>query len=87
MNSQEVEFSLSIQSIKEQCQAIGLTLNDLKIAKTIQTLIKEHAITIASEYFKGMSHIPGYTSIIQQFSNEERWINIHAHVLVHNVFR
>ena len=43
MNSQEVEFSVTIQSIKEQCQAIGLTLNDLKIAKSIQTFIKEHA--------------------------------------------
>jgi heam-based aerotactic trancducer len=83
LNSQEVEFSVTIQSIKEQCQAIGLTLNDLKIAKSIQNFIKEHSDTIAEEYFNGMNNIPGYNSIIQKFSNKERWINIHAHALVH----
>ena len=82
VNSQEVELTLSNQSIIEQCHSIGLSLQDLKIAKTIQILIKENANTIASVYFKGMSHIPGYTSIIQKFSNEERWIEIHARSLV-----
>ena len=61
VNSQEVELTLSNQSIIEQCHAIGLSLEDLKIAKTIQILIKENAHTIASVFFKGMSHIPGYT--------------------------
>jgi heam-based aerotactic trancducer len=73
---------LSNQSIIEQCQSIGLSLEDLKIAKTIQILIKENAHSIASGFFKGMSHIPGYARIIQEYSNEERWINIHAHFLV-----
>lgn len=82
VNSQEVELSLSNQSIIEQCHAIGLTLEDLKIAKTIQNLIKENAHSIASDFFKGMSHISGYTRIIQNYSSEERWINIHAQFLV-----
>ena len=66
VNSQEVELTLSNQSIIEQCHSIGLSLQDLKIAKTIQILIKENANAIASVFFKGMSHIPGYTSIIQR---------------------
>ena len=82
VDNQEVELTLSNQSIIEQCHSIGLTLQDLKVAKTIQILIKENANTIASVFFKGMSHIPGYTSIIQKFSNEERWIEIHAQFLV-----
>ena len=61
VNNQEVELTLSNQSIIEQCHSIGLSLQDLKIAKTIQILIKENANTIASVFFKGMSHIPGYT--------------------------
>ena len=72
VDNQNVELTLSNQSIIEQCQSIGLTLQDLKVAKTIQILIKENASAISSVFFKGMSHIPGYTSIIQEFSNEER---------------
>ena len=44
-------YRLSNQSILEQCHAIGLSLQDLKIAKTIQTLIKENANTVALVYF------------------------------------
>jgi heam-based aerotactic trancducer len=83
VNSQDAELALTNQSMIEQCHSIGLTLEDLKIAKTIQVLIKENAHAIASQFFKGMSQIPGYTSIIQQFSDEERWINIHGQFLVH----
>ena len=82
INSQEVGLSISNQTILEQTHAIGLSTFDLQVAKTMQAHMKEHSKTVATKYFKGMSHIPGFMSIVQQFSNEERWIDIHAHFLV-----
>ena len=82
INNQEVVFSTSNQTILEQSRAISLSIYDLQVVKTLQLHMKEHSKTVATKYFKGMSHIPGYTSIIQQYSNEERWINIHSDFLV-----
>ena len=58
--NQEVIFSISDTNIQNQCKSIGLSLEDLKIAKTIQALIKEHKESITSEFFKAMSNIPEY---------------------------
>ncbi len=81
--NQEVIFSISDTNIQNQCKSIGLSLEDLKIAKTIQKLIKEHKESITSEFFKAMSNIPEYSEIVTSYSNRERWIKMHAQFLVH----
>ena len=83
VDHQEVVFSISNTNIQNQSKVIGLTLEDFKIAKTILPLVKEHAETIADEFYKAMSNIPEYNTIIENYSNPERWVKIHAHFLVH----
>jgi heam-based aerotactic trancducer len=81
--NQEVVFSISDINIRNQCKAIGLSLEDLKIAKTIQRLVKKHTESITSEFYKAMSSIPEYSAIVTSYSNRERWIKMHAQFLVH----
>lgn len=83
MDEQEVVLSISNQNIINQCEAIGLTIEDIKISKTIQVLIKEHAESIASDFYLAMCNIPEVKAIIQKYSNQERWIQKHALFLVH----
>ena len=83
MEQQEVVFSISDADIQNQCKAIGLTLEDLKIAKTIQVLVKEQAENIAGEFYAAMCNIPEYKAIVEKYSNPERWIKAHGQFLVH----
>src|SRR6478672_6841197 len=81
VDNQEVVFSISDTNIQNQCKVIGLTVEDLKIAKTIQTLVKEYAEHIAGEFYKAMCNIPEYNTIIENYSNPERWVKMHAQFL------
>lgn len=80
-DEQEVVYSISDSTITNQFHALGLTLDELKIAKSIQSLVKENAEHIASEFYQGMCQIPEYKKIVHTYSNEERWITIHAKFL------
>lgn len=82
VDEQEVTLSVSDLNIHNQLQVLGLTVEEMKIAKAIQPLIKEHAETIASEFYQAMCHIPEYKTIVDTYSNEERWISIHAAFIV-----
>lgn len=83
VNKQEVKFLISDTNIQNQCQAIGLSLEDFKIAKTMQPLFKEHVETIAKKFYRAMCNIPEYNAIIKKNSNPERWGKIHAQFLIH----
>ena len=78
---QEVVFEITDSSILSQCKAIGLTIEDVQIAKSLQILIEEHVQNMAAELYDAMSHITEYKTIITQFSNQDRWIQIHGHVI------
>ncbi|MBB6444243.1 heme-based aerotactic transducer [Bacillus benzoevorans] len=81
-DAEEVVFSISDQAIVHQCRAIGLTEKDLKIGKIVQPVIKEHLPSITSEFFQSMSNIPEYVTIVTQYSNAERWMEMHGHFLI-----
>ncbi len=83
VDSQEVIFSISDNSIQNQCNAIGLRIEDLKVAKTIKPLIKEHTTEIAGAFFKALNNVPETTTIITTYSNPDRWMKIHGQFLVH----
>lgn len=74
--------SISDQNICNQAKALGLTLEEIKIAKTIQVLIKGHAQNISNNYYQAMCNIPEYKMIVNTYSNKESWIRVHATVLV-----
>ena len=80
--NQEVIFSISDTNIQNQFKAIGLRVEDLKIAKTILPLIKEHPIEIAAAFFKALNNVPETTKIITTYSNPDRWTKIHGQFLV-----
>lgn len=81
-NEQEVIFSISDSNICNQFHALGLTLEEMKMAKTIQSLVQNHAQNIASEFYQAMCHIPEYKTIVNNYSNQERWVQVHASFLV-----
>ena len=54
----DVSFSISDMAIVNQCRAIGLTENDLKIAKVIQPIITNHLQTITAEFYQSMAKYP-----------------------------
>ena len=81
-DKQEVVFSITNQDILNQCKAIGLTLNDIKIMKTVETLIKEHAQNITVGFYQAMSNIPEYVKIVNEHSHKDRWIDVHAKFFV-----
>lgn len=83
VESQEIVFSISDADIVNQMKVIRLTVEDLKIAKSIQTLVKEHAIQIIENVLDSMSHLPIYQEVVHKFSNQERWTQVHAMFLVH----
>lgn len=83
VEQQEVVISISDADIQNQCKVIGLTLEDLKIAKTIQVLVKEQAENIAGAFYAAMCNIPEYKAIVEKYSNSERWIKAHGQFLVH----
>ena len=72
--NQEVIISISDTNIQNQFKAIDLRVEDLKIAKTILPLIKEHLIEIAAAFFKALNNVPETTKIITTYSNPDRWI-------------
>lgn len=82
VNEQEVHFSISDTRIQHQFQAIGLSIDDIKMAKTIQSLIKENANIIAQDFYEGMSHIPEYIEIVKKHSKQERWMDMHGSFLI-----
>ena len=82
VNEQEIHFSISDTRIQNQFQAIGLTIEDIKLAKTIQSLIQENAKQIAHDFYEKMSNIPEYIEIVDKYSNKERWIDVHGSFLI-----
>ena len=85
VNEQEIHFSISDTRIQNQFQAIGLTIDDIKLAKTIQSLIQENAKQIAHDFYEKMSNIPEYIEIVDKYSNKERWIDVHGSFLIRDV--
>lgn len=83
VDQQVVTLSVSDSNMVNQCKAIGLTLEDLKIAKTILPLIKDHRVEIGGAFFKALSHVPETTTIITAHSNQDRWMQVHSQFLVH----
>lgn len=83
LEEQEVVFSVSNQNIVNQCKAIHLTREDMKIGKAIQIMIKDHAKEIATELYQAMCNIPEYQSIVTKNSSQEKWIAGHSQFLVH----
>ncbi|WP_458411897.1 methyl-accepting chemotaxis protein [Schinkia sp. CFF1] len=81
-SEQSAVLSISNHTICNQATALGLTLEDLKIGKTLQPFIKEHASSIANEYYFAMSNIPEFKTVVATYSNEEKWVRAHANVLV-----
>ena len=82
VNEQEIHFSISDTRIQNQFQAIGLTSEDIKLAKTIQSLIQDNAKQIAHDFYEKMSNIPEYIEIVDKYSNKERWIDVHGSFLI-----
>lgn len=82
LDEQEVIFSISDANIRHQFNALGLTLEEMQMAKTIQSLVKNNAQDIASEFYQAMCNIPEYKTIVTKYSNPERWIQVHASFLV-----
>lgn len=83
VGQQEVVFAISDTNILNQCRAIELTVEDLKMVKTIQPVVKEQLDTITHTFYTSMCHIPGYKVIIEQYSTKEKWIKVHGYSLVH----
>jgi heam-based aerotactic trancducer len=79
---QEVIFSISDSKIRSQIQTLGLTIEEVKVAKTIQDFIKIHAENISEEFYHAMCNIPEYKAIVSTYSSQERWIQVHAAFLV-----
>ena len=82
INEQEINFSISVTKIQNQFQAIGLTIDDIKIAETIESLVQENASEIAHDFYEKMSNIPEYIEIVNKYSNKDRWIDIHGSFLI-----
>lgn len=76
------KLSISDHNICNQALALGLTLEEIKIGKAIQGLIKEYSLQIANEYYQSMCNIPEFKTVVQTYSNKEKWVNAHANVLV-----
>lgn len=83
VDQQNVTLTISDRNIVNQCKAIGLTVEDLKIAKTILPLIKNHLLEIGGAFFKALSYVPDTTTIITAHSNPDSWIKKHGQFLVH----
>lgn len=81
-SEQEVTVSITDPSIRSQFQALGLTMDEVKRAKTIQPLIKEQSQHIVREYYLAMTNIPEFKSIVSKYSNQDRWIKGHAQFLM-----
>ncbi|KAA9016021.1 globin-coupled sensor protein [Niallia endozanthoxylica] len=81
-NDQDVLFSISDSSISNQFKALGLSLEEMKIAKTIQELVKNHSQNIASDFYHAMCNIPEYKNIVNAYSTKDRWIQVHAAFIV-----
>jgi len=79
---QDVLFSVSDDNISNQFKSLGLTLEEMKMAKTIQELVKNHSQSIASNFYQAMCHIPVYKEIVNTYSNKDRWIQVHAAFIV-----
>jgi hypothetical protein len=77
-SEQEVVCSISDENIQNQLNAVGLTIEEMKMAKTIHSLIKEHAHTIASGYYQAMTTIPEFKTIVDSYSTPDRWIQVHG---------
>lgn len=82
IHNQEISFSVTNKHIQNQFHAIGLTLDDLKMTKALSTLIKSEANLIAKNLFEKMGNISEFTKIIEQYSNKERWIDVHGKFLI-----
>jgi heam-based aerotactic trancducer len=80
-SEQTVVFSISDRNIRNQFNALSLTLEEMKIAKTVQSLIKENAQNIANKFYQAICNIPEYEAIVTTYSNQERWIQHHGHFL------
>jgi len=80
--NQDVLFSVSDDNISNQFKSLGLTLEEMKMAKTIQELVKNHSQSIASNFYQAMCHIPVYKEIVNTYSNKDRWIQVHAAFIV-----
>lgn len=81
-HKQEVFISISDSNIRNQFNALGLTIEEIKISKTIQSLINHHAQSIASELYQAMGKIPEYKQVVNNYSSQEKWISMHASFLV-----
>jgi heme-based aerotactic transducer len=57
-------------------------LEEIKIGKAIQGLIKEYSLQIANEYYHSMCNIPEFKTVVQTYSTKEKWVHAHANVLV-----
>lgn len=80
-SEQEVVCSISDENIQNQLNAVGLTIEEMKMAKTIHPLVKEHAHTIASEYYQAMTTIPEFKTIVDSYSTPDRWIQVHGNFI------
>ena len=78
----DVVFTISDPAIMNQCQAIGLTEKDLKIARTLQPFIMNYWPTITDYFYQSMANIPEYAKIVSKYSNPERWKEMHGEFLV-----
>jgi heam-based aerotactic trancducer len=81
-NNRSVVFSISDPKIQNQYNAIGLTLNDIKISKAIQPFITEHSQHFADECYSAMSNISEFNTIISKYSDPDSWTQKHAEFLV-----
>ncbi|WP_338450829.1 globin-coupled sensor protein [Niallia oryzisoli] len=81
-NDQDVLLSISDSNISNQFKALGLSLEEMKIAKTIHELVKNHSQNIAGDFYHAMCNIPEYKHIVNTYSNKDRWIQVHAAFIV-----
>lgn len=83
-NAKELTAKLSISdhNICNQALALGLTLEEIKIGKSIQGLIKEFSPKIANEYYQSMCNIPEFKTVVHTYSNKDRWVKAHANIIV-----
>lgn len=79
----KVTLAFTDQAIMNQCHAIGLKEHDLKIAKALQPFITDKQGIIMEHFFQAMAHIPEYTEIVENHSNQERWKKVHGQFLSH----
>lgn len=82
VGEQQVKLSLTDTNINYQVRTLGLTEEDLKRGKAIQSFVQENIDRIVSEFYQAMAHIPGYKNIVETNSNQESWERAHGDFLV-----